>query len=338
MKKTLVEIAALIDGELIGENREVTGVTNIMEATVNDITFAVPPHLEKVGECHAAAVIVPQTVTDFPLTHIKVENPRVAFTKLLEVFTPPIEIERTIHPTTVIGKNVRIGTNIAIMPYVVLADNVEIGNNTIIYPHTYIGHNVKIGENTLVYPNVTIRENCKIGNNVIIHSATSIGTDGFGFITVQGKHQKVPQVGNVIIEDGVEIGSSVNIDRATTGSTIVKSGTKIDNLVHLAHNVVIGENCFLVAQTGIAGSTKVGNNVTFAGQSGASGHIKIGDNCVFAARSAPISDVKEGSFYAGFPARPHKEWLKTEAAAAKVPELLKRVRELEKKLQNSGKN
>jgi len=333
LKKTLREIAGLIDGTLAGSfDLEITGVTGIEEAGPSDITFAVPPHLDKAALSQAAAVIIPDTVTEFAKPAIRVTNPRVAFTKLLELFTPPLSVKRGVHETAVLGDNVVLGSNVAIMPYVVIADNVRIGDNTIIYPHTYIGQDVIIGDDTLIYPNVTVREYCQIGSRVIIHSGAVIGSDGFGFVTVQGRHHKVPQVGNVIIEDDVEIGAHVGIDRATTSSTIVKRGTKIDNLVHLAHNVVVGENCFLVAQTGIAGSAKIGNNVTFAGQCGSAGHLTIGDNCVFAARSAPIGDVPAGSFYAGFPARPHKEWLRAEAAMYKVPEMVKKLRELEKRL------
>lgn len=218
------------------------------------------------------------------------------------------------------------------MPYVVIADNVKIGDNTVLYSHSFIGEKTVIGKDTVIYPNVTVREGAQIGNAVIIHSGAVIGSDGFGFVTQAGKHNKVPQVGNVIIEDNVEIGANVAIDRATTGSTIIKSGTKVDNLVHIAHNVVIGENGLVVAQTGIAGSTIVGSNVTFAGQCGCVGHIKIGDNTVFAARSAPINDVPANSFYAGFPAKPHKEWLRTKAGVNKVPDMLKKIKELEKRL------
>lgn len=333
MQKTLHEIAALVDGIVQGDgNIVISGVTNIAEARSSDITFAVPPHLDKAAQCGAAAVIIPANIDDFAKPAVKVANPRLAFTKLLEVFTPPVRVDRGVHPMAVLGDNVKLGANVAILPYVVLADNVTIGDNAVIYPHTYIGENVTIGSDTLIYSSVSVREQCHIGNRVIIQPGAVIGSDGFGFVTVGGKHKKVPQVGNVVIEDDVEIGAQAAIDRATTGSTVVKAGTKIDNLVHLAHNVVIGENCFLVAQTGIAGSAKVGNNVTFAGQSGSAGHLTIGDNCVFAARTAPISDVPAGSFYAGFPARPHKEWLRTEAAAGKVPDLLKKVRELEARL------
>lgn len=333
MKKTLAEIAALVNGTVIGDiDREVTGITNIDDAGPGDITFAVPPHLDKAAKCAAAAVIIPDTIEEFPKPAIRVNNPRMAFTTLLAVFTPKPAIAVGIHPTAVLGTNVKLGTAVAIMAHTVIEDNAQIGSNTIIYPHTYIGRDVTVGEDTIIYPNVTVRESCHLGNRVIVQSGAVIGSDGFGFVTVDGRHQKVPQVGNVIIEDDVEIGANTCLDRATTGSTIVNKGTKIDNLVHLAHNVVVGENCFFVAQTGIAGSTKIGNNVTFAGQSGSNGHINIGDNCVFAARTAPINDVPANSFCAGFPARPHREWLRSEAAINRLPELVKKIRSLEQRL------
>lgn len=333
MKKTLSQLAELLNGTLLGDgNIEITGVTNIEDATALDITFAVAPHLDKAILSSAGAILIPDTITEFAKPAIRVANPRVAFTSLLKIFTPQQAVAPGIHSTVIIGENVRIGNNVSILPYVVIGNEVQIGDNTIIYPHTYIGKGATVGSDSLIHANVTIGTGCQIGKGGIIHSGVVIGSDGFGFITVDGRHQKVPQVGNVILENDVEIGANTTIDRATTGSTIVKQGTKIDNLVHLAHNVVIGENCFLVAQTGIAGSAKVGNYVTFAGQSGSAGHLTIGDHCVFAARSAPISDVPAGSFYAGFPARPHKQWLRAEASANKVPDLIKKVRELEKRL------
>jgi UDP-3-O-[3-hydroxymyristoyl] glucosamine N-acyltransferase len=330
---TLQEIANLVEGNILGGAEiTITGVTNLDNATASDISFAVEPHIAQGETCNAGAVIIPDNIEQYAKPAIRVANPRAAFTKLLEVFTPPLKIKREVHSTAVIGENVTLGHNVAIMPYVVIADDVIIGDNVILYPHTYVGQSAEIDEDSLIYPNVTIREFCKIGKRVIIHCGAVIGSDGFGFITAQGKHSKVPQVGNVVLQDDVEIGANVGIDRATTGSTILKKGTKVDNLVHLAHNVVIGENGLIVAQTGIAGSTKVGNNVTFAGQCGSVGHINIGDNCVFVARAAPISDVPAGSYYGGFPARPHKEWLRTEAAANKAADLAKKVRQLEKRL------
>lgn len=333
MKMNLSDIADLVDGHVLGDSSiEVTGVAGLQDAGENDITFAVPPHLEKAVLSKAAAVIIPDTITEFAKPAIRVSNPRVAFTKLVETFVPPVQIDRKVHGAAVLGRGVKLGENVAIMAYAVIADDVVIGDNTIVYPHTYIGHKTVIGSDCLIYPNVTIRENCLIGSRVIIHSGAVLGSDGFGFVTQKGEHHKVPQFGNVIIEDDVEIGANVAIDRAMASSTIVRKGTKIDNLVHLAHNVILGENCIIVAQTGIAGSATIGRNVTFAGQCGSAGHLTIGDNCTFAARSAPISNVPANSFYAGFPARPHKEWLRGEAAIGKVPDLIKKVRELEKRL------
>jgi UDP-3-O-[3-hydroxymyristoyl] glucosamine N-acyltransferase len=334
--RTLQELADVVGGNLQGDGSLlIEGITNLEAAGARQITFAVAPHFEQAAQSQAGAVIIPpEAAAGFAKPAIVVNNPRLAFTTLLKLFTPQLVIESGVHSSVVMGKNVQLGKNVTIMAHVVLADEVSIGDNTIVYPHVYIGQNTVVGSNTLIYPSVTIREFCRVGCDTIIHANTVIGSDGFGFVTVQGKHEKVPQVGNVVIGNRVEIGANAAIDRATTGSTIVKDGTKIDNLVHLAHNVIIGEDCLLVAQTGIAGSTTVGNHVVFAGQSGCNGHLTIGDNCIFAARSAPIKDVPSDSFFAGFPARPHRDWLKVEVALPKVPELLKRVKKLEKQLQD----
>lgn len=331
--RRLNEIAALVDGAVLGDaDPEIGGATNIEDAGPADITFAVPPHIDKAAASRAAAVIVPDSVTAFPKPAIRVANPRIAFTKLLELFTPPQTVERGVHPTAMVGRGVKLGDNVAVMAYAVIGDDATIGDDTVLYPHSYIGEGATVGQGGLVHPGAVIYAGCRLGDRVIIHSGAVIGSDGFGYVTVGGRHHKVPQVGNVVIEDDVEIGANTTVDRATTGSTVVKRGTKIDNLVHLAHNVAIGENCFLVAFTGIAGSTKVGNNVTFAGQSGAVGHITIGDNCVFAGKSAATRDVPANSFYAGFPGRPHKEWLRAEASVRRVPDLVKKVQELERRL------
>lgn len=334
MKKTLQDIALLVGGQASpgDEQLPITSVTNIEEAGPADITFAVEPHLEKAGASRAGAVLVAADVADFPKPCIRVANPRAAFATLLALFLPQPQVPRGVHPTAVLGAGVQLGRNVAILPYAVLADGVSIGDDTIVYPHTYIGADSRVGRGSILYPNVTVREGCELGDRVIVHSGAVIGSDGFGFVTVDGSHRKVPQVGGVRIEDDVEIGANTCLDRATTGWTVVRQGTKIDNLVHLGHNVEVGEHCFLVAQTGIAGSTKIGHRVTFAGQSGCAGHLTIGDNCVFAARSAPIGDIAANSFCGGFPARPYKEWLKNEAAVTKVPDLLKKVRDLERRL------
>lgn len=333
MKLKLSEIARLIGGQLIGDGEiEISGANSIIEAGPGEISFAVPPHTEKAADSKAAAIILAEPISGLAKPQLIVGSPREAFGKMLEKFAPIVHIERGIHPSAVIGEAVRLGKNVAIMPQVVIANGASIGDNTVVYPFSFIGEGAVVGSDCLIYPSVTIREYCRLGDRVIVHSGTIVGSDGFGFVTVNGKHRKVPQVGNAVIGDDVEIGANVAIDRATTGSTIVGSGTKIDNLVHIGHNDVIGENCLFVAQVGISGSVKVGNNVTFAGQVGSAGHLKIGDNCVFAARTGIISDVPANSFYAGFPARPHKEWLRTEAGANKVPDMVKKLRDLEKRV------
>lgn len=340
LKKTLQELAELVGGEVIGQtDLEITGATSIEDAEAHQITFALGgAYLEKAAKSKAGAVIVPRQVTDFPKPVIRADNPKSAFASLLELFTPAPQVSRGIHPSCVVAETARIGENAALLPHVVVAGNAIIGKNTIVYPGVFVGENARIGDDCIIYPNVTIREGSRIGNRVIIHSSTVVGSDGYGFVTIDGRHRKVPQVGIVVIEDDVEIGACVTLDRATTGETVIRRGTKMDNLIHLGHNVVVGEDCLLVAFTGISGSTKIGNRVTFAGQSGCAGHLTIGDNCVFAAKCGVIGDVPPNSFYAGFPGRPHKEWLRAEAAAYKVPGMLKRLKELEKRLAELEQN
>lgn len=335
MKRTLAEIAKLIDGKLCGdydENLIITGATGIALAGSSEITFAVDPHLEEAIACNAAAVIIQDDVNGFSKTCIKVKNPREAFNILLNIFKPELKVVKTISPKAHIGENVKIGKNVAIMDFAYIDDNAIIGDDVEIYPNAYIGQYASVDDKTILHSGVSIREYCKVGKNVIIHDNTVIGADGFGFITKNGQHTKVPQVGNVVIEDDVEIGCNVGIDRATTGSTVIGKGTKIDNLVHIGHNCVLGENCLVVAQTGLAGSTIVGHNVTFAGQVGSKGHIKVGSNSVMAARTGLIADIPENSFYAGFPARPHQEWLRIKANESRLPDMMKKMKLMEKRL------
>ena len=334
MEKFLYEIAEITGGEILGDDKiKITGLNRLDMATEGDICFADEIHIEDAKTCAASAVIIPSSVKDFPKPAIKSENPRAAFAKLLEIFIPKIEIPAGISDKAFIGKNVTIAEDAKVMPFAYVGDGAKIGNGTIIYPHTFIGHYATIGEGTTIYSGVTIREYCKIGNRCVIHSSAVIGSDGFGFTTTNGVHTKVPQVGNVIVEDDVEIGAHVGIDRAAMGSTIIGHGTKIDNLVHIAHNCKIGANCLIVAQTGISGSTTVGDNVTFGGQVGTVGHITIGGNSVYAARSGITKNMPEGFFGAGFPVQTHAEWLRVQAALQKIPALLKKISQLEKNLE-----
>lgn len=338
MEKFLREIAALVDGELAGDGEiKISGLSNITMARAGDLIFAVPPHLDEAKICAASAVLIPRDTENFPKPAIKVADPRAAFAKLLEMFTPKIEIPKGISPKAHIGDDVKLADDVTIMPFAVVDNGAEIQRGAVIYPHVYIGQHVTIGEDTVIYSSATVREFCKIGKRCVIHSSAVIGADGFGFTTKNGVHTKMPQVGNVIIEDDVEIGAHVGIDRAAMGSTIIGHGTKIDNLVHIAHNCKIGANCLIVAQTGISGSVTVGDNVTFGGQVGTVGHITIGGNSVYAARSGISKNMPEGFFGCGFPIQSHSEWLRHQAALKKVPELIEKIRKLEQTIENLTK-
>lgn len=335
MEKSVQELAVFLHGTVEDDNPQlvITGVNGLLEAGPQDISFAVPPHVE---HCHLSKAGVMVLSHDDPKLDgrpvIRVENPRAAFAALLELFRAPEEIERVISPLAYIAPTAKIGNNVAVQPFAVIEDGAEIGDGSIIYPHVYVGKRVKIGTDCIVYPSVTIREDCVLGNRVILQAGSVIGGDGFGYVTQNGKHSKVLQTGNVVLQDDVEIGNNTCIDRATVDSTIVGKGTKIDNLVHLGHNDILGENCLVVAHVGISGSVTVGNNVTFAGQVGTVGHITIGDNCVFGGKTGITNNIPANSFMAGFPAMPHKEWLRQEANLRKIGDLIKRVKDLKKEL------
>ena len=336
MKKTLREVAILVDGEVIGdENTVVTGICGIKEAKPGDLTFvANSRYLPLMNHTKASAIITSNDVKSAPKPIIRTDNPSIAFAKMVSLMAPN-EVKRPIgiHPTAVIGDKVKLGSGIAIQPYVIIEDNVEIKDNTILYAGVYVGHHTKIGRDCIVYPYVIIRERVVIQDRVIIHGGTVIGSDGFGFSTVKGVHHRIPQIGSVIIEDDVEIGANVTIDRARFDKTLIKRGTKIDNLVQIAHNVVVGEHSIIVAQSGISGSTTIGNNVTLAGQSGIIGHISIGDNSVVAAQAGVTKSVPPNACVSGYPAKPHAAAKRINACVQNLPDLYKRVRAMEEELE-----
>ena len=333
MKKTLKELADYVGGYVDGDaSIEITALDNIEGAVSGCLIFAVEPHIEAAKKSQASAVMLSEDVKDFPLPTIRVKEPRVSFAKLLDIFTPRLEIPEGVSPKAHIGQDVTIGEHVKIMPFAVVDDHAVIGDHVTIYPHAYIGQYTQVEEDTVIYSGATIREYCHVGKRCVIHSSAVLGADGFGFTTTDGVHTKVPQVGNVILEDDVEVGAHVGIDRAAMGSTIIGHGTKIDNLVHIGHNCKLGANCLVVAQTGISGSTIVGDNVTFGGQVGTVGHIRIGGNSTYAARSGIISDMPEGVFCAGFPVQSHTEWLRMQAAMKHLPELRKKLKQMEKQL------
>lgn len=329
---TLKEINKLVDGELIGDQDiEIKGVAGIKEAKEGDITFLANAKYEPLLDSSKASAVITykelRKTTSKPI--IRVENPSLAFAKVISFMFPDEKrLPKGIHPTALIGEGVNLGKGVCLGPYVVIEDDVEIKDNTAICAGAFVGHSTKLGSDVLIYPNVTIREKTTIGSRVIIHSGTVIGSDGFGFEEVGGAHQKIPQVGIVVIEDDVEIGACVTIDRARFGKTIIGRGTKIDNLVQIAHNVVIGENSIIVAQAGISGSSTLGKNVILAGQSGIVGHIELGDNVIVGAQAGVTKTVPKNTFVVGSPAKPHNVSKKIFAGWAKLPELIKEVAQL----------
>ncbi|MBM3250248.1 MAG: UDP-3-O-(3-hydroxymyristoyl)glucosamine N-acyltransferase [Candidatus Omnitrophica bacterium] len=346
MQKTLKEIARLIDGEVLGDDATlINGVAGIKEAVRGEITFvANPKYLPLIENTRASCVIVGRDCDTPKRPVIRVENPSLAFAKTVSMFSPGETTHpRGIHPAAIVGKDVTLGKNVSLGPYVVVEDGVKIGDNTTIYPGSFIGHHTAIGKDCLIYANVSIRERITIGERVIIHSGTVIGSDGFGFATIEGLHHKIPQIGTVEIGDDVEIGANVTIDRARFEKTVVGGGTKIDNLVQVAHNVVIGENSIIVAQAGISGSTVIGNSVTIAGQAGLVGHIRIGDGAVLAAQAGVTKSVPAHTMVSGYPARPHDKARRVNACVQNLPALYEkidriqeRIEELEAKLKSKA--
>lgn len=329
---TLSEIANRISGELAGGYGDIviSNVASLQDASAGDISFlAHRRYLKDLQETNASAVVLPRDIPFDRLPSIRVEDPYYAFSQLLHIFYDTPYIPAGVDNRAVVGREPQIGRDVTIYPYVYIEDEVSIGNNVIIYPWTFIGKGSSIGEYSIIYPNVTIRERCSIGRRVIIHSGAVIGSDGFGFVQRKGIHHKIPQVGGVIIEDDVEIGANTTVDRGTVGNTVIKRGTKIDNLIQIAHNVTVGEDCLFAAQSGIAGSAQLGSHVTLAGQAGVTGHIRIGDNVTVAGQSGVTKDIKDGQTVSGMPAIPHREWLKAMAVFEDLPGLKRRLSKLE---------
>lgn len=336
MQKTLAEIADIIDGEIAGDaNLIITGLSGIQEAEDGDLSFvANAKYFALARKTKASALIIPKNFKIPKKSAIRTENPSLAFARIASVVynenIPPL---RGIHPTAVIADHVTMGDNVVIGPCAVIEDYAQIGRNTVIHSGCHVGARTLIGENCLIYPNVTIRERVCIGHRVIIHSGTVVGSDGFGFVQVDGVHEKIPQIGTVIIGDDVEIGANVTIDRARFDKTVIGKGTKIDNLVQIAHNVHIGENCIIVSQVGISGSVSIGKGVILAGQAGVTGHLTIGDGVVVTAQSGVTKSIPAHTKIAGFPARPNMVVLKEKAALSRLPVYIKKIQELAKRVE-----
>lgn len=325
------KIGARIDGD---DSVLICGAAPIETAGPDEITFVANKRYVKfLADTKAGAVILDNDTAADKKSILRHANPYLAFASAVDTLYPPSTIFETgIHSSAIIEKNAAIDKSASIGPFSYIDSNSKIGRNSRLISSIYIGRNTTIGDNCLIYPGVMIMDGTKIGNDVIIHASTVIGSDGFGFVPTPQGIKKIRQIGWVEIDNNVEIGSNVSIDRGALGPTRIGAGTKIDNLVQIAHNVNIGKNCLIVAQVGISGSTKIGNNVVLAGQVGLVGHIEIGDGAVVAAQSGVSKSIPAGKTYFGCPAREIMETKRMEVALRRLPELLKRVKELEKKL------
>ncbi|MDO8445945.1 MAG: UDP-3-O-(3-hydroxymyristoyl)glucosamine N-acyltransferase [Deltaproteobacteria bacterium] len=334
MEKTLKELAELVEGEVSGNGELlIKGVAPLESAAEGYIAFITSPkYAESLKTTSASAVIVPLDMKVEGKDLILSKNPQLAFAKLLTLYTSKTYISKGIDRRAFIGRNPLIGKDVTVYPFAYIGDHVEVGDRTVIHPRAHIGNGCTLGEDVVIYPNATIMDGCIIGNRVIIHAGAVIGSDGFGYARDWKKHYKIPQVGIVRIDDDVEIGANTTIDRASFGRTWIKSGTKIDNLVQVAHNVVIGEDSIIVAQVGIAGSSKIGNNVILAGQAAISDHVTIGDNVTVGGQSGVISDIPDNQVMSGYPTIPHREWLKASLTFPHLPEMRKSINELKKKV------
>jgi UDP-3-O-[3-hydroxymyristoyl] glucosamine N-acyltransferase len=311
----------------------VTNLAGFEEAGPNDLTFVTGDRILNTGRPTGAGILLAhRRLTEIANPHIVVPNPALAFAQVARTFFSPISPPRGIAAGVVRGNDTRIGPDVSIWPGVTLGDRVTIGARVTLYPGVFIGNDTSIGDDTLLYPNVVVREGCTLGKRVIIHSGTVIGSDGFGYVQDQGRHYKIPQLGGVTIEDDVELGANVTVDRATLGQTVIKQGSKVDNLVQIAHNVTIGAHSILVAQVGIAGSTRVGHHVMIGGQAGLADHLVIGDHVMIAARAGVNRSLEPSQIVSGAPVMPHEVWVKAQAVIPRLPELRHAVRTLEERI------
>jgi UDP-3-O-[3-hydroxymyristoyl] glucosamine N-acyltransferase len=342
MEFSAQQIAGFLKGEIDGDPEvKVNTFSKIEEAQPGSLTFlANPAYTQFIYQTGATIVLVNKDFRpekELKCTLIRVENAYTALASLLNLYQQNIPVKKGISSLASIAGSATLGENLYVGEFAVIGENVIIGNNTRIYPNCYIGDGAVIGENTVLYPGVKIYTQCKLGSHCTIHAGSVIGADGFGFAPQSdNNYQKVAQIGNVVIEDHVEIGANTTIDRATMGSTVIKRGVKLDNLIQVAHNVVIGENTVIAAQSGIAGSARVGRNCMIGGQIGINGHITIGNEVKIAAQSGISSSVKDGKILMGSPAFDHDKYVKAYIHFRNIDKLVSRIEELEKKIKESG--
>lgn len=334
MPFTAAEIASHLQGEVVGDvATQLMGFAPANLAKPGDLTFAENESYFSAAEQSAAsAIIVSGEFKSSTKVLIRVSNARVAFAKALALFFPEPKFAPGVHPSAIIALDAQIDPSAHIGPHCVVGAQTKIGARAVLTAGVCVANNCRLGDDVWLLPNVTVYARTEIGQRVRVHAGTVIGSDGFGYVLDAGAHRKVPQVGNVIIGDDVEIGANVTIDRGALGPTVIGKGTKIDNLVQVAHNVRIGEHCLIIAQVGIAGSTKVGSYTILAGQAGVAGHLNLGHKVTVAAQAGVMNDIPDGETWLGSPAQPDKEMKRQFIALRRLPDLVKRVNELERKL------
>ena len=335
MEKTLSELAVLLEGRIIGDpNVLIRGINSLDEAEKGEISFfANPKYRDKLATTKASAILVKPGTESIGKNLIEVPDPYVAFGKLLEYFHGRPHHKAGIHPLAFMGENALVSAEASIYPHVYIGARATIAKDVVLYPGVVIDCDVTIGEGSILYPNVTVYRGCIVGKRVTLHAGVVIGSDGFGFAMPGQENRKIPQVGVVQIDDDVEIGANTTIDRATLGKTWIQKSVKIDNLVQIAHNVVIGANSIIVAQVGISGSTKIGEGVMIGGQTGVVGHINIGDHAMIAAGSGIHKDVPPGQICAGSPQQPYREWRRVVTSLPKLPEMRNKITALNRRVE-----
>lgn len=334
MNLTAADLAKQIHAEVLGEpTASLTGFAPADQAATGHVTFAENEQYFAAAENSAAtAIICGKEFSSAKKILLRVENPRVAFAKAVAIFYPETKLPAGIHPTAVVAASARVDASAHIGAHCAVGERVTIGAGCELLPGVVVGDDSSVGAGTKLFPNVTIYPRTQIGQRVRIHSSSVIGADGFGYVFDAGAHLKVPQIGHVVLGDDVEIGANSCVDRGALGATVIGRGTKIDNLVQVAHNVKTGEHCLIISQVGISGSTQLGNYVIIAGQAGLAGHLKIGNQVTIGATSSVMTDIPDGAKYLGTPAQPSKECMRQVASLRKLPDLLKKVAAWEKKL------
>ncbi len=335
MELVLSQIASQVNGTVRGDpDTMIRGVAPFEDAGAGDITLAASPeYLKRLPASKAGAFIVARQVEEGGGPLLQVDHPMVAFARVIEMFHPPARLPLGVHPLACVGASVRLGAEVCVGPFAVLGDRVRLGDRVQVGAGAVIGNDACLGDDVRLHPRVAIGERCRIGNRVIIHAGTVVGGDGFGFAPDGVRFHKIPHTGIVQIDDDAEIGANNTIDRAVFGKTWIGSGVKTDNLVHIAHNVQIGDNTVIVAQVGISGSVTIGRNVILAGQAGIAGHITIGDGATVGSAAGVVKSVPAGEVVLGTPATPRMQQLRVQAVVAKLPEMKKRLERLERRLE-----